>query len=101
MKNEFVVLVNLLKMEPSKQATVIEMLEASTRDVISRLQGWVSTRLIAASDGASVVIYSEWRSQEDIAMMRSDARLVAYFPKIRELATLESMHGHVVLSEAS
>lgn len=94
-----VVLANVLKMESSKQAAVIELLNQSTREVIKTLKGWISTRLVASADGTSVLIYSEWKTEADIAGMRSDQRMVAYFPKIRELATFESFQGRVVLSE--
>jgi len=101
MPKNTVVLLNVVKMEPANQATVLELLKQSTRNVISTLKGWVSTRLVAANDGASIVIYSEWETEADIAAMRADERMVAYFPKIRELATFESIQGHVVLNETN
>lgn len=99
MSNETVILVNVLKPEPAKQAALIELLEKNTLEVVSSLKGWVSTRLIVSSDGASVIIYSEWATPDDIVAMRSDERMMAYFPRIRELASFESMQGHVVLSK--
>lgn len=101
MSKETVVVLNILKMERGNQASVMELLEQSTREVIRTLKGWVSTRLIASADGGSIVIYSEWETETDVAAMRSGSRMVAYFLKIRELATFESVMGHVVLSENS
>lgn len=99
MSNESVVLINLLKVKPSKQDALITLLKQNTEAVVSTLQGWKTTRLIAAKDGAGVVIYSEWETSTAIEAMRSDPRMKAYFPKIIELATLDSIVGSVVLSE--
>jgi len=99
MSDESVTLVNLLKVKPGKQEALIALLKQNIETVIRTLHGWRTTRLIAAKDGASVVIYSEWESPADIEAMRSDPRMKAYFPKIMELASLESTVGSVVLTE--
>jgi quinol monooxygenase YgiN len=74
-------------------------LKQNTDTVVRTLQGWRATRLIAAQDGAGVVIYSEWETPAAVEAMRSDPRMKAYFPKIVELATLDSVVGSEVLSE--
>ena len=99
MSDESVTLVNLLKVKPGKQEALIALLKQNTETVIRTLHGWRTTRLIAAKDGASVVIYSEWETPADVEAMRSDPRMKAYFPKIMELASLESTVGSVVLTE--
>jgi quinol monooxygenase YgiN len=99
MSDESVVLINLLKVKPGKQDALIALLKQNTRTVIHTLQGWKSTRLIAAKDGAGVVIYSEWETPAAVEAMRSDPRMKAYFPKITELASLDSIVGSAVLSE--
>jgi len=68
--------------------------------VIRTLPGWKTTRLIAAKDGAGVVIYSEWETPAAVEAMRSDPRMKAYFPEILALASLDSILGSAVLSEA-
>jgi quinol monooxygenase YgiN len=100
MSDESVILVNLLKVEPGKQDVLIALLKQNTDTVIRTLHGWKTTRLIAAKDGAGVVIYSEWETAAAIEAMRSDPRMQAYFPKITELASLDSIVGSAVLSEA-
>jgi quinol monooxygenase YgiN len=99
MSDESVILINLLKVEPGKQNALIALLKQSTDTVIRTLPGWKTTRLIAAKDGAGVVIYSEWESPSAIEAMRGDPRMKAYFPKIAELASLDSIVGAAVLSE--
>ena len=99
MHDQSVILINLLKVEPAKQDALIALLKQSTDTVIRTLPGWKTTRLIAANDGAGVVIYSEWESPAAVEAMRSDPRMKAYFPKVAELASLDSIVGSAVLSE--
>jgi quinol monooxygenase YgiN len=99
MSDRSVILINLLKVKPGKQDALIALLKQNTDTVIRTLDGWKTTRLIAAQDGAGVVIYSEWANPAAIEAMRSDPRMKAYFPKISELASLDSIVGSAVLSE--
>ena len=99
MSDEPVILINLLKVEPGKQDALIALLKQNTDTVIRTLHGWKTTRLIAAKNGAGVAIYSEWETPAAIEAMRSDPRMKAYFPKISELASLDSMMGSPVLNE--
>lgn len=100
MSDESVILINLLKVEPGKQDALIALLKHNTETVIRTLPGWKTTRLIAARDGAGVAIYSEWETPAAVAAMRGDPRMKACFPKISELASLDSILGSAVLSEA-
>ena len=99
MFDEPVILINLLKVKPGKQDALIALLKQNTDTVVRTLHGWKSTRLIAAQDGAGVVIYSEWETPAAVEAMRSDPRMKAYFPKIMELASLDSITGRPVSSE--
>jgi quinol monooxygenase YgiN len=99
MFDEPVILINLLKVKPGKQDALIALLKQNTDTVVRTLHGWKSTRLIAAKDGAGVVIYSEWESPAAVEAMRSDPRMKTYFPKIIDLASLDSIVGTAVLSE--
>ena len=99
MSDQSVILINLLKVKPGKQDALIALLKQNTDTVIRTLDGWRTTRLIAARDGAGVVIYSEWETPAAVESMRGDPRMKAYFPKIMELASLDSIVGSAVLSE--
>src|SRR5580692_4538100 len=99
MSDESVILINLLKVKPGKQDALIALLKENTDTVVRRLPGWKTTRLIAAKDGAGVVIYSEWETPAAVEAMRNDLRMKDYFPKIIELASLDSIAGSVVLSK--
>jgi quinol monooxygenase YgiN len=100
MSDESVILINLLKVKPGKQDALIALLKQNTDTVIRTLPGWKTTRLIAAKDGASVVIVSEWETAAAVEAMRGDPRMKAYFPEILELASLDSVVGAAVLNES-
>jgi quinol monooxygenase YgiN len=95
MSDESVILINLLKVKPERQDALIALLKQNTDTVVRTLHGWKTTRLIAAKDGASVVIYSEWETPAAVEAMRSDPRMKAYLPKILELASLDSIMGAI------
>jgi quinol monooxygenase YgiN len=99
MSNGPFILINVLKSKPGKQDALLVSLKENIHTVISKLHGWKTTRLIAAQEGAGVVIYSEWETPAAVEAMRSDPRMKAYFPKVIELASLDSIVGSAVLSE--
>jgi len=99
MSDESVISINLLKVKPGKQDALIVLLEQTTDTVVRTLHGWKTTRLIAAKDGAGVVIDSEWQTPAAVEAMRSDPRMKADFRKVIELASLDSIVGSAVLGE--
>ena len=98
MSEEPVILINLLKVKPGQQDALITLLRQNTHTVVRTLDGWKTTRLIAAKDGAGVVIYSEWKDPAAVEAMRSDPRMKAYLHSILELASLESIVGSAVMT---
>jgi len=89
-------LINVLTFEPENQQKVIELLRGSTENVVSRLDGWISTSFIAAKDQRHVVIYSQWHDLASVEAMRTNPEMVAYFPRIAALAAVDSIAGDVV-----
>jgi len=88
-------LINILTVPPGDQPQLLALLRANVDDVISTLDGWIATDLIASSDGTRVVIHSQWRDATAVAAMRTDPRMLAYFPRIAALASFESIVGAV------
>ena len=89
-------LINVLTVEPESQEKLIELLRDNTDNVITTLDGWISTSFIAAKDQRHVVIYSQWRDFASIEAMRSNPDMVAYFPRIAALAAFDSFAGDVI-----
>jgi quinol monooxygenase YgiN len=91
-------LINVLTVKPENQAKLIQLLRENTENVITGLDGWISTNFIAAKDQRQVIIYSQWRDATSVEAMRNNPDMVAYFPKIAAIAALDSLVGHVVFS---
>jgi quinol monooxygenase YgiN len=89
-------LINILTVEPENQQKLIELLRRSTENVVSKLDGWISTSFIAAKDQRQVVIYSQWRDVASVEAMRANPDMVVYFPKIAALAAFDGFAGDVV-----
>ena len=88
-------LVNVLTCDPSDQLKLLNLLRENIDTVISTLDGWRSTSLVAAPDGVRVIIISQWRDSAAVTSMQSDARMQTYFPKIAALAAFDSIAGAV------
>ena len=93
---EVTTLINILTVEPENQSKLIELLRDNTENVVSTLDGWISTSFIAAKDRRYVVIYSQWRDLASVGAMRAKPEMIAYFPRIAALAAFDSLAGDVV-----
>jgi quinol monooxygenase YgiN len=89
-------LINILTVEPENQQKLIKLLRDNTESVVSKLDGWISTSFIAATDQRHVVIYSQWRDLASVEAMQTNPDMVAYFPRIAALAAFDSFAGDVV-----
>ena len=82
-----------LTVEPENQPKLIDLLRGNTENVVSRLDGWISTSFIAAKNQRHVVIYSQWRDLASVEAMRANPDMVAYFPTIAALAAFKPGGG--------
>lgn len=94
-------LVNVLTCDPADQEALLALLRDNIDKVIAILDGWISTSLVAAGDGSKVVILSQWRDAAAVDAMRTDQRMVAYFPRIAALARLDSTAGTINYQHAA
>jgi quinol monooxygenase YgiN len=92
-------LVNVLTVEPENQQKLIRLLRENTENVISTLDGWISTSFIAAKDQRHVIIYSQWRDLASVEAMSTNPNMTAYFPRIAALAAFDSIAGDVVYNQ--
>jgi quinol monooxygenase YgiN len=94
--SDTVTLVNVLTVDPANHDTLVALLRDNTDTTISTLKGWIATSLIASKDKRKVIIYSQWQTLADVEAMRTEARMVAYFPRLAALAAFDSIVGDVV-----
>ena len=86
-------LLDILTVEPENQPKLIELLRGDTENVVSTLDGWISTSFIAGKDQRHVAIYSLWRDLASAEATRANPDMVAYFPRI---AAFDGFAGDVV-----
>jgi quinol monooxygenase YgiN len=96
-----ITLLNILTVDPTNQAKLVDMLRDNIDTVIRTLDGWIATTLVASTDGERIVIHSQWRDAAAVAAMRADPGMVAYFPKIAALASFDSIVGETVFTAAA
>jgi len=96
MTKKVTTLINVLTVEPENQQKLIKLLRDNTENVVTGLDGWISTSFIAATDQRHVVIYSQWRDLASVEAMRTNRDMVDYFPRIAALAAFDSVAGDVV-----
>ncbi len=91
-------LLNILTVDPANRDQLLALLRENVDTVIRTLDGWIATDLIASDDGKRVVIHSQWRDAAAVAAMRTDPRMVAYFPKLAALASFDGIVGELAHS---
>jgi quinol monooxygenase YgiN len=93
--SDTVTLVNVLTVDPANHDKLLTLLRDNTDTTISTLKGWIATSLIASKDKRKVIIYSQWQTLADVEAMRTEARMLAYFPHLAALAAFDSIVGDV------
>jgi len=94
-------LVNVLTCAPACQDALVALLRENMDRVIATLDGWVSSSLVVGADGSRVIIVSQWRDADAVKGMQTDERMLAYFPRIKALASFESTAGVIVHARAA
>jgi quinol monooxygenase YgiN len=95
MTKDVTTLINILTVEPENQPKLIELLRDNTENVVSTLDGWISTSFIVAKDKRRIVIYSQWRELASVEAMQENPKMRAYFPRIAALAAFDGFAGDV------
>ncbi len=91
-------LLTTLKLDPKDKEKVLDLLKQSTESTICKLSGWISTNFLVGLDSSRIVIYSQWKTLEDIRAMQSHRSLVPYFQQILTLATIDGFPATVSYS---
>src|SRR5260370_16569510 len=90
--------INVLTVEPDNEAQLVDLLRSNTENVVSTLDGWISTSFIVAKDRRRVAIYSQWRDLASVEAMQANPKMRAYFPRIAALAAFEGFAGDVMFA---
>jgi hypothetical protein len=71
-----VTLVNVFTVDPTRQIELVDALDDATRETFVTLPGFISANLHTSLDGARVINYAQWASEQHYAeaLHRADVR---------------------------
>jgi quinol monooxygenase YgiN len=87
--NGVVTLINLFHVEAQNQEKLIAILRQGGETLLGKQPGYVSFALHQSQDGEHAVVYSQWRTAEDLQAARANPAVQQYFGRVREIATFE------------
>jgi heme-degrading monooxygenase HmoA len=93
--NEVVTAINLFHVDPQNQNELIRLLTTGAEREMSRQPGYVSAAIHRGTDGKHAVVYSQWRSEDDLQAARANPSLRQYFGRLQEIATFELLSYEV------
>ena len=71
-------LVNIFTVTPDTQPKTHALLKESIETLFRTLPGWISSNLVKSRDGTRIIVYSQWRSADDIEAYRRDPGFQAH-----------------------
>lgn len=87
MSDGSVTFVNVIDVEPEKQAEILDLLKEGTEKVISTRPGFISVTLLASKDGRRVLNIAQWQSMKDVQATQADSAAADYVKRTAELAS--------------
>lgn len=100
-ENDVITLVNVFTVEPEKLQSLVDVLREGTDSFFSKMPGFVSSCVLTAHDGRRAINCSQWRSADDIAAFRKDARFGPYIQRLMALAKAEALECSVAYVNAA
>jgi heme-degrading monooxygenase HmoA len=91
-------LINVFTVQPDRQRRLVERLVAATDEVMRHLPGFVAANIHASTDGATVVNYAQWESEEAFHAMLASPQAQAHMGRAAELADAYEPHLYTVES---
>jgi quinol monooxygenase YgiN len=98
MNDKPVTLINVFKVEPSKQQELVALLARATERSVRHAEGFISAHLHRSLDGTKVTMYAQWRSVEHYQAMREDPTPAPYLQQALAIAQFEPGVYEVVQS---
>lgn len=73
-------LINVCDVEPENQDRGVEMFAEMTDNIICKQPGFISANIHKSLDGKKVVIYAQWRSEEDFRAVFKNPEVLSHLP---------------------
>ena len=85
-KQKLLTLINVLEVDPERCDEVAQMFITATEEVISGLDGFVSSSIHRSLDGTRVINYAQWESEEALEASRNHPDTQVYYEQVDQYA---------------
>jgi quinol monooxygenase YgiN len=86
-KSKYAVLINTFEVAPEKADELVDLLKDATKQVMSRIDGFVSANLHVSTDKKRVVNYAQWRDKAAFDAMQKNPEAGKHMAAAAKLAT--------------
>jgi quinol monooxygenase YgiN len=94
-------LVNILNVEIENQQALVAALKEGIEAFFSKMPGFISSSVLTGKNGRQAIIYSQWRSADDIEAFRQNPYFGPYIQRVAALAKGEAITCDVAFVHAA
>jgi heme-degrading monooxygenase HmoA len=98
-KNNIILINNFEVEDAATQQKVADILENSSKQILSKHNGFISTRIHKSLDGKKVMSYVQWENEDAIEKMLNDPRAIIQMNDIANVAKVERTLYQLVFIE--
>ena len=98
-KNNIILINNFEVEDAATQQKVADILENSSKQILSKHNGFISTRIHKSLDGKKVMSYVQWENEDAIEKMLNDPRAIIQMNDIANVAKVERTLYQLVFTE--
>ncbi|HKO64241.1 MAG TPA: antibiotic biosynthesis monooxygenase [Candidatus Nitrosocosmicus sp.] len=98
-KNNIILINNFEVEDAAKQQKVVDILENSSKQILSKHDGFLLTRIHKSLDGKKVMSYVQWENEDAIEKMLNDPNAIIQMNDIANVAKVERTLYQLVFTE--
>lgn len=97
--NKIILINTFIVKDSSKQQKVANMLEDASKQIISKHDGFISTRIHKSLDGTKVMSYVQWENKDAIEKMLKDPSAIVHMNDMANMAKVDRTLYELVFTE--
>jgi hypothetical protein len=97
--NSIILINTLIVKDSSEQQKVADMLENASKQITSKHDGFISTRIHMSLDGTTVMSYVQWENIDTIEKKLNDPSAIIHMNDIASLAKVDRTLYELVFTE--
>ena len=97
--NSIILINTFIVKDSSKQQKVADMLENASKQITSKHDGFISTRIHKSLDGTKVMSYVQWENIDAIEKMLNDPSAIIHMNDIASMAKADRTLYELVFTE--